>query len=179
VTSPGAKRDVCLVDGHNVMHRVPSLARLLRSDQAEEARERLREACVRFSLRRRTRVLLVFDGSRGVHAPAPRPNPLVEIVYATGARKADGLILERAERLVRERQSVVVVTEDRGIKNALPGKARTLGVRAFWSAIEPEHEDAGEDKPTPPLEDVEAFFLEAERRQKMSARKDPKKEGGT
>ena len=175
----GATRDVCLVDGHNVMHRVPSLSRLLRSDQTEEARERLREACVRFSLRRRTRVLLVFDGSRDVQAPAPRSSANVEIVYATGAGKADGLILERAERLVRERQSVVVVTEDRGIKNALSRKVRTLGARAFWSAIEPEHEDAAKDKPAPPLEDVEAYFLEAERRQKESARKDPKKEGGT
>ena len=173
-----AKRDVCLVDGHNVLHRVPSLAQLFKSGQAEEARERLREACIRFALRRHSRVVLVFDGSRDVHAPAPRSDANVEIVYATGTRKADGWILDRAEQLVGERQPVVVVTEDRGIKNALPSKVRTLGVRAFWSSILPKSKDAAEQKPEPPLEDVEAYFLEAERRQKESARKPPKKEGG-
>lgn len=165
------KRDVCLVDGYNVIHKVPALARLLRSDRDEEAREQLREACVRFALRRRMRVLLVFDGSTAVRARAPHSTAGVEIIYATGARKADGWILERAERLVKERQSVVVVTEDRGIKNALPAKARTLAVRAFWAAIEPGPKAAAEEKPAPPLEDVEAYFLEADRRLREAARK--------
>lgn len=171
------KRDVCLVDGYNVIHKVPALARLLRVDQDEEAREQLREACARFAMRRRMRVLLVFDGSSAVRAPASRSDANVEIIYATGARKADGWILERAERLSHERQSVLVVTEDRGIKNALPAKVRTMGIRAFWSAIEPgDKEDRGE-KTAPPLDDVEAYFLEAERRLKESSRKTPKKEG--
>ena len=160
------------------MHRIPELARLLKSDQAEEARERLAEGCLRFALRRRMRVLLVFDGSKRVHAPAPRSNANLDIVYATGARKADGLILERAEALADAKQSVLVVTEDRGIKNGLPSKARTMGARAFWSVIEPQKEDASTEKPAVPLDDVEAYFLEAERRQKASNSKLPKKEGG-
>ena len=124
------------------------------------------------------RVLLVFDGSPAVHAPATRSPANVEVVYATGARKADGWILERAERLSKERESVLVVTEDRGIKNALPAKVRTMTAEAFWTAIRPKAEGETEEKPAPPLDDVEAYFLEAERRQRESARKRFKKEEG-
>ena len=174
-----SNQDVCLVDGYNVIHKVPVLARLLKTHRDEEAREQLREACVRFSMRRRMRVVCVFDGASTVRAPASRPDPNVDVVFAAGTRKADGWILERAERLSRERRSVLVVTEDRGIKNALPAKVRTMGVRAFWAAIEPASPaDAEEEKPAPPLEDVEAFFLDAERRQKEGKRTPPKKEGG-
>jgi predicted RNA-binding protein with PIN domain len=159
-------RDVCLVDGYNVIHKVPSLARLLKSNQDEEAREQLREACLRFSLRRRMRIVLVFDGSSAVRARASRPDTNVEIVYATGARKADGWILDRAERLSNERVPVLVITEDRGIKNALPAKARTMSVSAFWKTIEPKDKDEAGEKVAPPLDDVEAYFLEAERRER-------------
>jgi predicted RNA-binding protein with PIN domain len=163
-------RGVCLVDGYNVIHKVPALARLLGSDQ-EEAREQLREACVRFSLRQRMRVLLVFDGRRGVHAPASRSTSQVEIIYASGERKADGWILSRAEELQRDKYSVTVVTEDRGIKNALPKRVRTLSPRAFWSMVLPTAEHPLDEKPAPNLEDVEAYFLDLERRQKDDRKK--------
>jgi predicted RNA-binding protein with PIN domain len=174
VTRSSSIAGVCLVDGHNVMHQVPSLAALLKSDQTEEARERLAEACLAFALRRRVRVLLVFDGSRSVHAPAPRANPNLQIVYASGAGKADRWIADRVERLRDEKQSVLVVTEDRGIKNALPKRVRTMGAKAFWSVIHPAREDPA-DKPAPPLDDVEAYFLEVERR--LNQEQDKKKGG--
>ena len=171
---PSSKdRGVCLVDGYNVIHKVPSLARLLASNQ-EEARERLREACLRFSLRQRIRVLLVFDGRPGVHAPSARSNAQVDVIYASGGGKADGWILAKAEELRRDKYSVTVVTEDRGIKNALPSRVSTLTPRAFWSMVLPKAERASDEKPEMPLEDVEAYFLDLERRQKAN---DSKKEG--
>src|SRR5215510_5169775 len=112
------------------------------------------------------RVLLVFDGRPDVRAPAGRSGAQVEIIYASGAGKADGWIKKRAEELHRDKHQVTVITEDRGIKNALPSRVSTLTPRAFWTMALPKTVDASEEKPELPLEDVEAYFLEMERRAK-------------
>ena len=117
------------------------------------------------------RVVLVFDGSSAVRARMSRSDSNIEIVYATGGRKADGWILDRAERLSNERVSVLVITEDRGIKNALPAKVRTMTVKAFWNSIGAKDKGEPGEKPAPPLDDVEAYFLEAERRMMEARRK--------
>ncbi|HET9233374.1 MAG TPA: NYN domain-containing protein [Candidatus Eisenbacteria bacterium] len=169
---------VCLIDGHNLMHRLPALAKLLAADRGQEAREHLAEAAHRFALRRRLRVVLVFDGSASVRAPSPQTPRQLEIVYATGPGKADALILSRAEELERGKQTVSVITEDLGLRNALPRGVRTLSVQDFCSALEPSLSQASVEKPMPPLEDVEQFFLDAEPGIKRELERKPKKKGG-
>ena len=169
---------VCLIDGHNVMHRLPPLASLLAADRGQEAREHLAEAAHRFALRRRLRVVLVFDGSASVQAPKSRTPRQLEIVYATGPGKADALILSRAEKLQRLKRSVLVITEDRGLRSALPRGVRTLTAQDFWSVLEPGPSPAPVEKPIPPLDDVERFFLDAEARIKHELERKPKKKGG-
>ena len=172
------ERGVCLIDGHNVMHKLPALAALLAADRDQEAREHLAEAAHRFALRRRLHVVLVFDGSSSVRAPAARTPRQLEIVYATGPGKADALILSRAEELDRSKQPVIVITEDQGLRKALPRRARTLTAHEFRSVLEPEPSPASVEKPTPPMEDVERFFLDAEPRIKRELERNRKKRGG-
>lgn len=169
---------VCLIDGHNLIHRLPALAALLAADRGQEAREHLAEAAHRFALRRRLHVVLVFDGSASVRAPAPRTPRQLEIVYATGPGKADALILSRTKELERGKQAVIVITEDQGLRNALPRGVRTLTAQDFCSVLEPATSPAIVEKPRPPLEDVERFFLEAEPGIKQELERKRKKKGG-
>jgi predicted RNA-binding protein with PIN domain len=169
---------VCLVDGHNVILGVPPLALLQHADRGEEARARLAEACLRFALRRRLHVVLVFDGSPDVRAPAGRAKAPLEIVYATGAGKADAVLVARATRFSAEKRSVLLVSQDRSLQAALPRGTRTLGVTAFWALLESRPDAPAEEKPEFSLPDVEQFFLDAEPRLRAELKRPPKKRGG-
>ena len=170
---------VCLVDGHNVILGVPSLALWQHADRGEEARAELAEACLRFALRRRLQVVLVFDGSPDVHAPTGRARKPLEIVYAKGVGKADAVLVARAARFRAEKRTVLVISEDRSLKAGLARGVRTLGVKAFWSMLESGPKaQVEEKKPELSLPDVEQFFLDAEPRLNALLRTPPKKKGG-
>ena len=126
---------VWLVDGHNVLLNVPDMERAHARD-ALAARTALAERCERFGMRRRIRVVVVFDGCAGVSGGECRRTNL-EVVYAAGEGKADARIVSRAERAMRAGKQVTVVTDDGGIRRSLPRGAATHGTAVFWRLSTP------------------------------------------
>jgi predicted RNA-binding protein with PIN domain len=169
------------VDGHNVIGRTPPLHRLEAAGQGEEARARLEEACSRFGLRHDVLVVLVFDGLPGhPRSSSPRRRHL-EIVYAAEPGRADARLIARANQLAAEGATVTVVTEDGGLRRELLRGVGTRSVREFWTELEatattPDRgrSGSGEEKRTPPIPDVERYFLEAEARRLAAESAPPK-----
>ena len=119
-----------LIDGHNLIGKLPSL-RL--NDPEDEAKlvSSLRAYCVR----QRRRATVVFD--RGL--PGGRSEPLsgggVEVVFAATGGTADGVLRERI-REARDPRGLIVITSDREIvATARARGARTMGAEEFAARL--------------------------------------------
>ena len=169
--TPPPHRGTWLIDGHNTIHHVPSLATRQRTGEGEQARDRLIEACRRFALHHRLQVLLIFDGSSRVAGIRLPTYPHLKVLYATGDGGADASIVERATELEGKKIPTTVVSDDRKLKNDLPRRVWTLTVREFWAQIERSEDEIPEEKKEERLPDVEQFFLDAEPRIEEELRK--------
>ncbi|HOV61890.1 MAG TPA: NYN domain-containing protein [Candidatus Hydrogenedentes bacterium] len=112
-----------LVDGYNVIYKDPSLRKILFQD-IRSAREHLISRLVDFSLMNRCEVTVVFDGrhealpsgSSVVSVQAPR----LTITYTAERQSADAYI-ERYVQRYPLRSELVVVSNDRGIRDLCRG----------------------------------------------------------
>lgn len=105
-----------LIDGYNVIHKMPQLKPLLR-DNFEGARDAFIERVARFCVSDACRVRIVFDG-RGRRAESVPTTPRMaglEVVYSSARQSADAYI-ERAVYMDPEKRHIVVVSGDTGIR---------------------------------------------------------------
>ncbi len=100
-----------LVDGYNLLHAWPALARS-RPRHSAAARDELIHALTPYRDAIGTPITLVFDGGR---APAgtvrPHSTPELEVLYSRAGQTADDLI-ERAAHRLGAFGDVLVVTDD-------------------------------------------------------------------
>ena len=123
-----------LIDGHNLIGRMPSLS--LR-DPHDEAR--LIALLKSYRARTGKAVTVVFDPG-GAYAPAGRRQEGgVEVIFARQGRSADDLILRRV-RESRDRRKWLVITSDRRLADSV-GR---LGAR-----VQPAEDFAAHLQPTP------------------------------
>ncbi len=105
-----------LIDGYNVIHKMPQLKPLLR-DNFEGARDAFIERVARFCGSGGCRVRIVFDG-RGRRAESVTTSPRIaglEVVYSSARQSADAYI-ERSVYMDPEKRHIVVVSGDTGIR---------------------------------------------------------------
>ncbi len=112
-----------LIDGHNLIARIPGLSLADPDDEAELVR-RLQRYCRHY----RRRAVVVFDaGVLGGRSEA-LSTPEVEVVFAPPGRRADDVIRERLRKL-RDPAGWLVVSSDREIQHI----ARQAGARVVAS----------------------------------------------
>jgi predicted RNA-binding protein with PIN domain len=112
-----------LIDGHNLIGKIPGLSLADPDDEAELVR-RLQRYC----RHHRRRAVVVFDaGVLGGHSGA-LSTPEVEVVFAPPGRRADDVIRERLQKL-RDPAGWLVVSSDREIQRV----ARQAGARVAAS----------------------------------------------
>ena len=123
------KRTVYMVDGYNVIHRVPRWERLL-DISLEQAREALLGYCARWIRERGDAWLIyvVFDGKSDVHHEERGHGPGVRAVYTRTGEEADDRILDIVREWGVDRE-YVVVSDDRYVS----GTAQRLGARRMTS----------------------------------------------
>lgn len=125
--------DLLVLDGYNVIFAYPHLTELARKYSLQDAREELIQLCEREKLVKWQRIVIVFDGRKGVRAPV-RDTGGVEIRFSRTS--ADAVI----EKLVHdERQDtslqVTVVTNDRMIRQMVRGNgAFPITVAEFFAS---------------------------------------------
>ncbi len=120
-----------IVDGYNLIHALPELARLIDTDLLR-ARDRLVAHLSEFAAVRNIEVTVVFDG-RGPQFVPHDPSRVagVEVVFSRPPHDADQTIIALLRRNTRPR-SVTIVTSDASLaRSARDYGAKTTSSRAF------------------------------------------------
>lgn len=116
-----------IVDGYNLLHRVPETAGLARGD-FEGAKRLLCRRLEEFAERSDARVTVVFDGYAGTSGDMPRL-PRVKTVHTTAPETADQRIVKMVRR-DEDPRLICVVTDD---YKDIGGPARSLGAKVATS----------------------------------------------
>jgi len=130
-----------VVDGYNLIHAMPELARLVACD-LERARAGLVSKLAVYRSGRNVRVTVVFDG-RGMPAQQNRPPGGVEVVFSRAPRTADDKI-KNMLALEKSPKSWTVVTSDNSIVlYARDYGAKTLPAAEFAAKLGPSVPNLG------------------------------------
>ncbi len=163
-------RHTVLIDGYNVLHRVPAW-----SEQLERSLERARESllvyCSAWRQRHRDvdRVVVVFDGDSSVADGRTGSAPGVLALYTESGETADRRIMSLLAE-ARRGEQLTVVTDDNEIRRRARAElARWLSVDAFMAAPRGARKagglapDPGQDKARLPPGAVAAIDAELRR----------------
>ena len=127
-----------VLDGYNVIHAVPELARQL-DRSLEAAREALVKRCREYRALRGDveRLYVVFDGDRAQAHGVQGDRGGVTVLFTHRPEEADERILSLL-RTEEGHSRFVVVSDDVGVSNnARALGARALSVRRFYETIRP------------------------------------------
>ena len=116
-----------VVDGYNLIHAMPELARLVNRD-LERARDGLVAKLAVYRSGRTVRITVVFDG-RGPSGQQTRPPGGIEVVFSHAPQDADAKI-KNLLALEKSPKSWTVVTSD----NSIVLCARDYGAKTIPSA---------------------------------------------
>ncbi len=125
-----------LVDGNNLLHRLPKPAR---------TRSAVRTRVLEATRHERMSVVVVFDGPPPAGSPADEALGRVTVVYS-GASSADDVIIGRIPA-GRSARQWVVVTDDRALANRAHQRGAAVRTLGEWSA---------RPRPAPPRTRTEA-----------------------
>lgn len=120
-----------LVDGYNVIRRVPELADREAQGGLAAGREALCNLLANAAQRSRDQFTVVFDGAKGGGRSLGGAG--VSVVFSSVQKTADTVLIERSG------SGVTVVSDDRDVADgARRGGAATLSVREFVTKIRGE-----------------------------------------
>ncbi|MBI3320779.1 MAG: NYN domain-containing protein [Candidatus Omnitrophica bacterium] len=151
-----------ILDGYNVAHAVPELARQM--DQSlQAAREALVRLCEAYRARRGDigKLYVVFEGrDDSGFGPRAQPRGGVTVLFTQEGEEADRRILKLIES-ERGRGHCLVVSNDNEVaNNARAFGARVISAQEFYRQARPvsgsrPHPAAGSDKATPSARDAQ------------------------
>ncbi len=153
-----------VVDGYNLIHAMPELARLVGID-LELARDGLVAKLAVYRSQRSVRITVVFDG-RGTAGQQTRPPGGIEVVFSRAPQTADAKI-EAMLALEKSPRSWTVVTSDNSIVRYVRDYgAKTIPSSEFAVKLGPAipklgpNRPAAQDTPMSPAEvaEWEEFF---------------------
>lgn len=135
------------MDGYNVIHADPALARLASQD-LDLARARLIESLARFAETRSLDVTVVFDAARATGTDTREEWMLgIRVIFSPQGRSADSVLEALAHAAVTPRD-VTVATSDRATQEAVFGRgAMRMSARELVSALGQPDEEAAEAPP--------------------------------
>ncbi|MGB4705502.1 MAG: NYN domain-containing protein [Candidatus Saccharicenans sp.] len=97
-----------IIDGYNLIHHIPSLARYLNSD-LQRARELLLIKLANYAYLKQALIKVVFDGQKmGQHSQPAQPG--VEVIFTQG-RKADQQIKDLASRITSKKDWLIITSD--------------------------------------------------------------------
>lgn len=124
-----------LIDGYNLIRRIPELSMVERQD-LEEGRRHLIEELSGYRAGKGHRITVVFDGAGAVHLGGSSEKIKgISVIYSPQGRTADQVIVSRC----RDGQADLLVTADRGIIDQVGSSdVTTVGPDRFWARVEME-----------------------------------------
>ncbi|MBN1178499.1 MAG: NYN domain-containing protein [Anaerolineae bacterium] len=128
-----------LVDGHNLIGRMPDISLADPRDEAELVL-RLRRYC----WRHRRRATVVFDSGPTANPTHALSSSEIKVIFAPVGKTADDVIIQRLAR-ARDPRGLIVVSSDHHVQAAARARgARVLPAETFAAELEPAEPDASE-----------------------------------
>ena len=121
-----------IIDGYNLIRRIPELERLDRADM-EEARQALIRELSLYRGGKRHQIVVVFDGIEALHLGGSKTRDRgVTVLFSPRGKNADRLILDA----LRNREADVLVSADRELISAADGSEVTsVSPALFWEKV--------------------------------------------
>ncbi len=115
-----------VIDGYNFIFAVPDIEQYVQIGEIEEARERLIALLVKYKVKKKHSIVLVFDSSHDCcDMPSRREVGGIEIVYAMYSKDADTEIKKMIAHC-QNPNDTCVVTNDNDIKRYVSKKGSSL-----------------------------------------------------
>lgn len=127
-----ARKRIVVLDGYNVIHRVPELEALL-SDSLQAARRGLLRICADWISRRKDvwQFVIVFDGDSSVVGGNAESAPGVRSIYTKSGETADERIVEILNDHAHGFQCAVVSDDGYVIRNMRGTNVEVMTVKTF------------------------------------------------
>jgi predicted RNA-binding protein with PIN domain len=124
-----------LIDGYNLIRRIPELREADRSDLAE-GREGLLEQLSLYRTGKQHRITVIFDGAKSVHlGGGSQKVGGISVRYSARGRSADQDIIEAC----RNGQADVLVSADRELTDAaIRNDITSVSPDLFWDKVQEE-----------------------------------------
>lgn len=122
-----------LIDGYNLGHKIPEVVRLLQKKDFYSAIERIVHIVQSRLNVRRNRVIIVFDGKKGVF-DYPHNTPVVEIRFSRKPQEADDVIRDILRRQSDTSNWTVISSDNEILRTARNLGARFIRSEAFYRA---------------------------------------------
>ncbi len=122
-----------LIDGYNLGHKIPEVRRLLNKKDFYRAIERIIHIVQRQINTRRHRVIIVFDGKKGVF-DYPRSASSVEVLFSRKPQEADDIIRAILRKESEPSQWMVISSDNEILKTARDLGARYTRSEAFYAS---------------------------------------------
>jgi predicted RNA-binding protein with PIN domain len=125
------------IDAYNVIHFSPELEALMHN-HFELARDKFIDRTIRWCAMSGEKAKIIFDGQgKRTQGSDNHPNTnLVEILFSSKNKTAD-MIIERAVFQAPRKETIIVVSADRGITDLCMGKgALVMHPSNFWTTIQ-------------------------------------------
>ena len=122
-----------LIDGYNLGHKIPEVVRLLQKKDFYAAIERIIHIVqMRINIRR-NRVILVFDGKKGIF-DYPRSASTVEVLFSRKPQEADDIIREILRKQTDTSHWTVISSDNEILKTARDLGANFIRSEAFYAS---------------------------------------------
>ena len=143
-----------LIDGHNLIGRMPAL-----SLQDPDDEEKLVRLLVSYRARTGKSLTVVFDPGGGASLAQTRRVGGIEVVFAASGSSADHIIARRVRRSRNPVDWLVITSDHQLARDVADYGARVQSASDFASQLKRPSEDAPEQKNVPPTPDeVEAWL---------------------
>lgn len=130
------KKKIMIVDGYNVIHRIPELSKRL-SNSLESAREGLISYCKKWRMTRRdiSECCVVFDGDSSVLGARSQVARGVRVVCTKTKESADDRILNLIEQGHGAGEYVVVSDDNKVCQGSRRLDAKVISVSEFYGTL--------------------------------------------
>jgi predicted RNA-binding protein with PIN domain len=124
-----------IIDGYNVIHRVPELRQFLETS-LEDARDALLQRLKSYLLNKEIEIIVVFDGSEAPPGLPPiEHHRRLKVIFSRRPFKADPVIISLISGTPKA-QSLIIISDDGEIKHAAKSAgAAAISTNDFYSRL--------------------------------------------
>lgn len=131
------EKNICIIDGYNVIHKINALRNLLSSGKPLDAREGLLRYCAEWWRNRRDVhcFYVVFDGDSSVLPNAVSPSSEIVVIFTKTKQTADEKIIQLLEEYNKNFRYIVVSADQFVVQNAKKRGATIMHPSEFYSVL--------------------------------------------